>query len=149
MTAFYPEIRLLHVVAVIASGSLFLLRGLAINARAWQAAGLGTGIRRGGPRWAMAAPLRYLSYGIDTVLLASAVALVTIVQAYPFVHAWLTAKLLLLLVYILLGHLALKRGRTPFVRRSAFVAALLVFALIVGVARAHHPLGFLEGLAGT
>jgi uncharacterized membrane protein SirB2 len=41
-----------------------------------------------GARWAMAAPLRFLSYIIDTVLLTAALMLMTIVQQYPFVHAW-------------------------------------------------------------
>jgi uncharacterized membrane protein SirB2 len=46
----------------------------------------------------MAAPLRYLSYTIDTVLLTAALMLTAIVQQYPFVHAWLTVKVVLLAV---------------------------------------------------
>lgn len=53
MIEFYPQIKWVHVAAVLASGSLFLMRGLALHA---------------GANWAMAAPLRYLSYTIDTVL---------------------------------------------------------------------------------
>ena len=51
----------------------------------------------------MAAPLRYLSYTIDTVLLTAALMLATILHQYPFVHAWLTVKVLLLVVYVVLG----------------------------------------------
>ena len=51
----------------------------------------------------MFAPLRYLSYTIDTVLLTAALMLATILHQYPFVHAWLTVKVLLLVVYIVLG----------------------------------------------
>lgn len=131
MIEFYSEIKLVHVCAVIASGSLFLVRGLAVNA---------------GATWAMAAPLRYLSYAIDTVLLTAALMLSTLLRMYPFVHSWLTAKVLLLVVYIVLGSFALKRGRTRRTRIACYAAALLVFAAIVAIARAHDPLGPLRFL---
>lgn len=127
MIEFYPEIRLVHIAAVLASGTLFLMRGLALFA---------------GARWAMAAPLRYLSYTIDTVLLTAALMLMTIVRQYPFVHAWLTVKVLLLVVYIVLGLMAFWGGRTRAMRVGCWVAAMAVFAFIVSVARAHDPLGF-------
>ncbi len=126
MIEFYPQIKLVHVSAVFASGGLFLLRGALLQL---------------GQTWAMAAPLRYLSYAIDTVLLTAALMLATILHQYPFVHGWLTVKVVLLIVYIVLGSLALKRGRTPAIRGAAYVAALLVYAFIISVARAHHPLG--------
>jgi len=128
---FYPEVRLIHIVAVLASGGLFLLRGLAIQL---------------GARWTMAAPLRYLSYTIDTVLLAAAFMLSTMLHQYPFVHGWLTVKILLLVVYIVLGSYALKRGRTARARLACWIAALAVYGIIISVARAHHPLGFLSGV---
>src|SRR3546814_8288233 len=77
MIEFYPEVRLVHIWAVIASGTLFALRGLALNL---------------GAAWPKAAPLRRLSYTIDTVLLIAALMLMTLVQQYPFVDAWLTVK---------------------------------------------------------
>ena len=98
MIEFYPQIKWVHVAAVIASGALFALRGTGVLA---------------GAGWPMFAPLRYLSYTIDTVLLTAALMLATILHQYPFVHAWLTVKVLLLVVYIVLGTLALKRARTP------------------------------------
>ena len=58
-----------------------------------------------------------------------------------FANGWLAAKLVLLVVYIGLGTFALKRGRTPRTRAVTYVAALCVFAFIVSIARAHHPLG--------
>jgi uncharacterized membrane protein SirB2 len=115
-----------HIAAVIASGSLFALRGAGTLA---------------GASWPMWAPLRHLSYTIDTVLLTAALMLVTILHQYPFVQAWLTVKVLLLVVYILLGSLALRRGRTQSQRAWCLAAALLVYLFIVSVARAHHPLG--------
>lgn len=126
MFEFYPQIKWLHVAAVIASGSLFLLRGVAVQAQA---------------RWPMAAPVRYLSYGIDTVLLAAAVMLVVILPAALYANGWLTVKLVLLVIYIGLGTFALKRGRTPGIRLATFVGALAVYGSIIAVARAHHPLG--------
>jgi uncharacterized membrane protein SirB2 len=126
MLEFYPEIKAVHIAAVMASGLLFLLRGAAVQ--------FGAG-------WAMAAPLRCLSYSIDTVLLTAALMLATILHQYPFVHAWLTAKVLLLICYVVLGSFALKRGRTRAVRTWCWIAALLVYLFIVSIARAHHPLG--------
>jgi uncharacterized membrane protein SirB2 len=92
MIEFYAQIRLVHIGAVVASGVLFLLRGLALNL---------------GANWPRAAAIRYLSYTIDTVLLTAALMLMTIVQQYPFVQGWLTVKVLLLNVYIVLGAFAL------------------------------------------
>src|SRR5690606_8715563 len=101
MIEFYLEIRLVHIAAVLASGGLFLVRGLAAFA---------------GAGWAMTAPLRYLSYTIDTVLLTAALMLMTIVQQYPFVHGWLTMKVSLLIVYVALGVVAFRLGPTRAVR---------------------------------
>ena len=128
MIEFYPEIRLTHIAAVLASGGLFLLRGLAVNL---------------GARWAMAAPLRYLSYTIDTILLTAALMLATMLHQYPFVHGWLTVKVILLVIYIALGTFALKRALSNTTRWSCYIAALLVYSFIISVARAHHPLGAL------
>lgn len=127
MISFYSQIKLVHIIAVLASGGLFFLRGLAVNL---------------GGQWAMAAPLRYLSYAIDTVLLTAALMLATILHQYPFVHGWLTTKVVLLVVYIVLGTFALKRGKTASVRWGTWIAALVVYGFIISVARAHHPAGW-------
>ncbi|HEU4602285.1 MAG TPA: SirB2 family protein [Steroidobacteraceae bacterium] len=120
------QIRWVHITAVMTSGMLFFIRGLLVNL---------------GVRWPMAAPVRYLTYTVDTILLTAALMLTTIVHQYPFLNAWLTVKVLLLVVYIVLGTFALKRGRTRKERIICYVAALLVFAFIVSVARAHNPWG--------
>lgn len=70
----------------------------------------------------------------DTVLLTSAILLTIRLQQYPFVNNWLTAKFIALLLYIGLGMLALRFGSTLKIRVGAFVAAVLVFAYIAGVA---------------
>src|SRR5688572_18760680 len=113
MIEFYAQIKWVHVAAVIASGSLFLLRGLLVQA--------------GQPKFAMAPPVRYLSYSIDTVLLTAALMLLTILPGAMFANGWLTAKLVLIVLYVVLGIFALKRGRTPRVRTICYVIALLVF----------------------
>jgi uncharacterized membrane protein SirB2 len=94
-------------------------------------------------RWTNDVILRRLSYAIDTVLLGSAVALVGILHQFPFISPWLTAKLLLLVVYILLGIFALRRGRTRLMRQGCFVAALSVYAFIISIAMTHNPRGLL------
>ena len=58
-------------------------------------------------------------------------------------NGWLTAKLLLLLLYIPLGSIALKRARTPAGRLASLVAALSTFTLIISVAVTHQPFGWL------
>jgi uncharacterized membrane protein SirB2 len=46
-----------------------------------------------------------------------------------------------LIVYVLLGLMALRFASTPSGRLGAFVAALCVYGTIISVARSHHPLG--------
>ena len=128
LMAFYPQIKWVHIAAVSASGTLFALRGALVQA--------------GHPRWAMAAPMRYLSYSVDTVLLTAALMLLTILPGAMFANGWLSTKLVLVVVYVVLGTFALKRGRTPRVRLACWLAALVVFATIIGIALAHHPLGW-------
>lgn len=133
MISYYLQIKAVHVAAVLASGGLFALRGALVL---------------GGVRWAMAAPLRWLSYAIDTVLLTAALMLLTALKLNPFVVPWLSVKLALLVLYVGLGSLALKRARTPRVRALSYAAALATFAFMYFVARAHHPLGLLAPAGG-
>jgi uncharacterized membrane protein SirB2 len=83
-----------------------------------------------------------LSYAIDTALLTAALMLAVMLHQYPFVHGWLTTKVVLLVVYIVLGTYALKRGHTKQIRWMTWIAAVLVYAFIISVARTHHPAGF-------
>ncbi|WP_250472482.1 SirB2 family protein [Caballeronia sp. GAFFF1] len=82
---------------------------------------------------------------VDTLLLASAIALVAIIGFGPNA-AWLGAKIAGLVVYIVLGTFALKRGRTKGARAAFGVLAIIVFAFIASVARTHDPLGFLHSI---
>ena len=94
----------------------------------------------------MAAPLRFFGYTVDTVLLTAALMLTTIVGQYPFVHGWLTVKVVLLVVYIALGMLAFHGPGNRGTRLSCWLGAVAVFACIYSVARAHHPAGLLAPL---
>ena len=133
MIEFYPQIKAIHVAAVLLSGALFLMRGLLVQT------GRGAG--------AMWAPVRYAAYGIDTVLLTAALMLVATLPSALFANHWLTLKLVLLVVYIALGSLALGRAQTATVRRVCFAAAVTVYVTMLGIARAHHPLGWLHAAA--
>jgi uncharacterized membrane protein SirB2 len=66
-----------------------------------------------------------------------------LIGQYPLVNGWLTAKLFALIAYIVLGTVALKRGKTKNQRIAAWLAALLVFGYMVAVAVAHDPFPFL------
>lgn len=129
MLAFYPQIKFVHVAAVLMSGALFTIRGVMVLA--------------GGQRWAMSGPLRYASYTVDTVVLTAALMLVGVLPAVVFANHWLTLKVGLLVAYVVLGSLALKRATTRRGRAVFFIAALAVYATMFGIARAHHPLGWL------
>lgn len=129
MIEFYAQIKWVHVASVIASGLLFFGRGLLVQA--------------GRERLAMLPALRYLSYSIDTILLSAAFMLLTILPHGLYANGWLALKVALLTVYVVLGSFALKRGRTPRMRTTTFIAAVTVYMGIIGIARTHHPLGWL------
>lgn len=121
----YLTIKIVHVTCVAASYALFFTRGV------WMM-GESTLLQQ---RW-----VRIVPHVIDTMLLLSATALVVMIRQYPFVSGWLTAKVLGLVVYIGLGMIALKRGRSRRARITAWVAAQLVFFYIVAVAITRNPL---------
>lgn len=133
MIEYYAEIRLAHMVAVLASGGLFLLRGLLVQA--------------GRPGWALAAFPRWASYAIDTSLLTAALMLVTILPAAVWSNGWLVVKLGLLPAYVLLGYLAL-RGGSRNLRRGSLVAAMAAYASMFAIARTHDPFGPLRPILG-
>ena len=120
----YLSVKYLHVACVVLSIALFVLRGgLQLQSQAWR-------------EWRV---LRVAPHGVDTVLLGSALWLAWRSGQYPFLAPWLTAKVLALLLYIVLGHLALTRSARPGPRLLAFVAAVLCVLYIVGVALTRSP----------
>lgn len=133
---FYLAIKHLHVTCVVLSISGFCLRGLLLL----QKSAL-TG-RLNERRW-----LRILPHLNDSLLLTAALALTVMSGQYPFIDAWLTAKVFGLIAYIALGALALRPGRDARLRVAAGLAAVAVFGWIASVALSKHPLGILGVLA--
>ena len=126
---FYLALKHLHVTCVILSGSGFFLRGL------WML----SDSPRLNQRW-----VRIVPHVVDTTLLGSAISMAVISSQYPLAQNWLTAKLIGLLVYILCGTMALKRGKSKATRAVFFAAAVLAFAYIVTVALTRSPLAGLN-----
>ncbi len=91
--------------------------------------------------------VRVAPHIVDTILLASALWLAWIIGQYPFVQGWLTAKVIGLVVYIVLGALALRRGKTKGIRVAAFVGAAATAFYIVSVALTHDARGLLVWLS--
>lgn len=120
----YIFLKLIHVSSVILSYSLFMTRGI------WMM----QGSARLQQRW-----VKIMPHIVDTVLLASAISLAFLIKQYPLADAWLTAKVMGLLVYIGLGMVALRFGKTRITKISAWVMAQIVFFYIVMVALTKSP----------
>ncbi len=126
VAAIYPWLRPLHITLVTLSVSLFALRGLGVLA---------------GQAWPMAGWARGLAPVIDSLLLLAGGTLWWLLQLNPTQNHWLLAKLVLLIVYIVLGTLALKRAPTRGAKALCYVAALAVVGFMASIAMARHPLG--------
>lgn len=117
----------LHLATIAVTLALFVLRGVWMMRES----------SRLEARW-----VRIVPHINDTLLLASGIGLAMLIGQYPLVHGWLTAKFFALIAYIVLGTIALKRGRTRGERIAAWIAALAVFAYMLAVAHAHIPWPF-------
>jgi uncharacterized membrane protein SirB2 len=120
----FAALKIIHIGSVILSYLLFFLRGI----------------------WMMRDPanlqqrwVKILPHVIDTVLLSSAIALAVIIQQNPLNDSWLTAKVTGLLIYIGLGMVALRFGKTRTIKISAWIAAQCTFIYIVLVALTKSP----------
>ena len=127
MDDLYPLLKYVHRTCAVLSISGFLFRfGLML---------------RGSPvlgrKWIRVAP-----HVNDTALLAAALALAGLSGQFPFLEGWLTAKVCGLVVYIILGSVALKRGPTAGIRTAAGVGATVAFAYVVSVALTKDVRGF-------
>jgi len=112
----------IHIASVAISITLFILRSFL----QWQ-----------GLPWRQSRMLRIAPHVVDTILLASALWLAFSIKQYPFVHGWLTAKVMALFVYILLARQALAKHAQH--RLGYFIGALVCVTYIVGVALSHSP----------
>jgi uncharacterized membrane protein SirB2 len=115
----YPTLLSIHKATVVISISLFLLRG------AWRMMDSPMNSKR----WVKIVP-----HVNDALLLAAAIGMLAVTGLNPLEHGWLMAKIVALIVYIVLGTIAIKRGETPLQRTLAFVGALAVFGYIAAVA---------------
>lgn len=123
----YETLKILHVTAAVLSITGFILRGV------W--------MLQGSPRLQVKL-VKILPHVIDTVLLALAIALAVMASLNPLEHGWLSAKIIALLVYIGLGVVALKKGRSREARFAAFLAAIAVFAYMVQAALTRSVIPF-------
>jgi len=120
----YMLLKMIHVSSVVISYSLFFLRGIWLMQDSHHLQ----------QRW-----VKILPHVFDTVLLTSAIALAILIQQDPMNHGWLTAKVIGLLVYIFLGMIAIRFGKTRKIRIAAWLAAQCVFIYIVLVAVNKSP----------
>jgi uncharacterized membrane protein SirB2 len=120
----YTSIKLIHLTSIALSFSLFFVRGI------W--------MLRDSPllqkRWVKIAP-----HIIDSALLLSAISLAFMLGATPANSPWLLAKIIALLLYIVIGSIALKRGKTKQIKVASWIIAQGIFFYIVLTAISHNP----------
>ena len=122
-------LKYVHVTCAVLSISGYLLRGV------W--------MMRASP-WLQKKWVRIAPHIIDTALLGSAILLSMEIQQYPFVQGWLTAKVLALMAYIVVGAIGLRYGRTKKIRITAWLGAIAIFSYIVLVALTRQVLPFVD-----
>jgi uncharacterized membrane protein SirB2 len=121
----YNIIKALHMTCVALSYMLFFVRGIwSLNDSSQLQ-----------QRW-----VKVIPHLVDTALLASAITLAVMLGFSPLSTPWLLAKIIALMVYIGLGTIAIKRGKTHRTKLIAWISAQLVFFYIVATAIAHNPL---------
>ena len=124
----YIALKFIHIATVILSITGFAIRGV------W--------MLRDSP-WRRNKWVKVLPHVNDTLLLVAGIVLAVRIQQYPFVHGWLTAKMLALIAYIVVGAVGLKYGKTRNIRIAAWLSALVIFLYIVLVALTRQPLPFI------
>jgi len=128
----YGTLKIIHQCAVAVSFAGFVARGIGMFQ---------------GATWVRQRVAKTLPHIIDTVLIVSAIWLAWLLRLSPSNTPWIAAKIVGLLVYIALGMVALRFGRTQGMRAGAWVAALLTFGYIVSVALTKDARGFLTWVA--
>lgn len=123
----YMFLKHLHLTTIAISVTLLVLRfiGSMLNASVMQ------------KRWVKIVP-----HINDTILLLTGVGLIAVTGFYPFTphSAWLTEKLLGVVIYILLGFVALREGKNKAIRTFALLGALGWIWLIAQMAMTKVPL---------
>ena len=129
----YLPLKYAHLAFAVASFSGFMLRGF------WMMSGSALLDHRA---------VRIVPHAVDTLFLVTGIALVLQLSLPVIQSPWLLAKLAGLVVYVVLGTIALRRGPTMPIRQVAFVGALSAFAYIVGAAVSKSPASWIALLAG-
>ena len=119
MQSIYEITKIVHIATAFLSISSFILRGV------WMMKS--SSLLQN--RWVKVVP-----HINDTILLIAAIILVIVTAQYPGPTTWINIKIIALIIYIILGTIALKRGKTMRVRVIAFVSAVLIFVYIFDVA---------------
>jgi uncharacterized membrane protein SirB2 len=123
----YTALKHLHILFAVVSVAGFVARGVlaimgsALLQRPW---------------------LRRLPHINDTLLFSAGVALAFVTHQVPFVDAWITAKLAAVLLYIVLGFIALRASFSARLRLACGIGALATVGYVVGVALTKNPLPF-------
>jgi len=119
--------KVIHITAVVISISGFIIRGY------WRLTDTG---------FLQQKIIKVAPHIVDTILLLSAVLLAINTQQYPITHNWLTAKVVALVVYILLGMVTLRIAHSFAIRLAAYISAIMIFAYIIGVAMTKQVIPF-------
>jgi uncharacterized membrane protein SirB2 len=117
---YYLPLKDLHITLAVTSVSLFVARGAGVLA---------------GRGWPMRPLARWGSVAIDTLLACAGALLWWLLSFHPLRESWLGAKLALIVCYVLLGSMALKRARRRKVKAVFFVLALLCVGALAAAAR--------------
>lgn len=120
----WPLIKQAHVVLALLTAMSFCLRGYWMLVRS--------------PRLG-AVLTRRLPHVVDAFLLITGLTMAFGLGISPMDHPWLAAKLTAIVAYVVLGSIALKRGRSDAQRGIALALSLLVLAYIFAVALSHDP----------
>lgn len=120
----FATIKIIHIICMILSYILFSLRGI------WMIQG--SSLLK--LKW-----VKVLPHVIDTILLISAITLVAMIQQYPGFNIWISVKIGALLLYILLGMMAFRFGKTRKIKIISWILAQIVFFYIVLVAITKNP----------
>ena len=129
----YALLKSAHVILAYATIAGFVLRGY------WMATGSSLLDRK---------VTRIAPHVVDTVFLLFGIALLFNLALQPTQQPWLSTKFAGLIVYIGLGMIALRRGKSAQVRLVAFVGALSVYAYVIGVALSRSPASWIALFAG-
>ena len=117
-----------HVTAAVLSVLGFIVRGALV----WRQSPLAERV------W-----VRRVPHVVDTVLLSAALGMLWVGQRNPFAEPWLATKIGVLLAYIVVGALALRRAPSLALRRVCFIVALVLLANLLAIALTRDPWGLL------